>query len=42
MIGDSISSDIQGGNPFGIDTCWFNSQAKKNVTAIQPKYEIHS
>ncbi len=24
MIGDSLSSDIAGGNGFGIDTCWYN------------------
>ena len=42
MIGDSLSSDIQGGNNFGIDTCWFNPHVKKNVTAIQPTYEIQT
>lgn len=41
MIGDSLSSDIRGGNLYGIDTCWFNPQRKKNLTAIQPTYEIH-
>ena len=24
MIGDSLTSDIEGGARFGIDTCWFN------------------
>ncbi|MCK5584578.1 YjjG family noncanonical pyrimidine nucleotidase, partial [Candidatus Bipolaricaulota bacterium] len=24
IIGDSLSSDIQGGADYGIDTCWFN------------------
>ena len=42
MIGDSLTSDIQGGNNFGIDTCWFNPHLKKNVTAIEPTYEIQS
>lgn len=42
MIGDSLSSDIQGGNNFGIDTCWFNPHVKKNITAIQPTYEIQT
>ena len=41
MIGDSLTSDIQGGNNYGIDTCWFNPQQKKNTTAAQPTYEIH-
>jgi 2-haloacid dehalogenase len=40
MIGDSLSSDIQGGNNFGIDTCWFNPNRKENVTTIKPTYEI--
>ncbi|MBE1556692.1 YjjG family noncanonical pyrimidine nucleotidase [Sporosarcina limicola] len=42
MIGDSLTSDIQGGTNYGIDTCWFNPQMKKNVTAIQPTYKIHA
>ncbi|QBP40271.1 YjjG family noncanonical pyrimidine nucleotidase [Paenisporosarcina antarctica] len=40
MIGDSLTSDIQGGNNFGIDTCWFNPRQTENVTAINPTYEI--
>lgn len=40
MIGDSLTSDIQGGNNFGIDTCWFNPHNKENVTTIKPTYEI--
>ncbi|MFJ5771792.1 YjjG family noncanonical pyrimidine nucleotidase [Psychrobacillus sp. NPDC093180] len=42
MIGDSLSSDIQGGNNFGIDTCWFNPHVKKNTTAIHPTFEIQT
>ena len=42
MIGDSLSSDIQGGNNFGIDTCWFNPQHKINSTTAQPTYEIQN
>ncbi|MHA6260801.1 YjjG family noncanonical pyrimidine nucleotidase [Sporosarcina sp. CAU 1771] len=42
MIGDSLSSDIQGGNNFGIDTCWFNRDKKENTTTVQPTYEISS
>ncbi|MDV6376959.1 YjjG family noncanonical pyrimidine nucleotidase [Sporosarcina sp. GW1-11] len=42
MIGDSLTSDIQGGMNAGIDTCWFNPNRKPNNTAIQPTYEIHS
>lgn len=40
MIGDSLTSDIQGGNNFGIDTCWFNPYNKENLTSIKPTYEI--
>lgn len=41
MIGDSLSSDILGGNNFGIDTCWYNPQRKENNSAAKPTYEIH-
>ena len=40
MIGDSLTADIQGGNNFGIDTCWFNPHNKANETTITPTYEI--
>ena len=40
MIGDSLTSDILGGNNFGIDTCWFNPHNIENVTNIKPTYEI--
>ncbi|WP_432360418.1 YjjG family noncanonical pyrimidine nucleotidase [Sporosarcina sp. UB5] len=42
MIGDSLSSDILGGNNFGIDTCWYNPQRNENKSAAEPTYEIHS
>ena len=29
IIGDSLTSDIQGGFNAGIDTCWFNPKGKK-------------
>lgn len=40
MIGDSLTSDVQGGNRYGIDTCWFNPGKKNNTTGIEPTYEI--
>ena len=40
MVGDSLTSDIQGGNRFGIDTCWYNPLQKENHSEIQPTYEI--
>ncbi|QUH19245.1 YjjG family noncanonical pyrimidine nucleotidase [Alkaliphilus sp. B6464] len=40
MVGDSLTSDIQGGINFGIDTCWFNPNKIVNKTGIKPTYEI--
>lgn len=40
VIGDSINSDIQGGNLYGYDTCWFNPRDLDNISEIQPKYTI--
>ncbi len=37
MIGDSLSSDIQGGINAGIDTCWFNPGGK-DPGDITPDY----
>lgn len=39
IIGDSLSSDIQGGFNVGIDTCWFNPKSTK-VSIQNPTYEI--
>lgn len=40
IIGDSLTSDIQGGINYGIDTCWFNPNQKENKLGIIPTYEI--
>lgn len=40
MVGDSLTSDIQGGINFGIDTCWYNPKIIENKTEIIPTYEI--
>lgn len=40
MVGDSILSDIGGGNAYGIDTCWYNSKKERNELNILPTYEI--
>ena len=42
IIGDSLTSDIQGGNNFGIDTCWFNPEKKNNDAGLNITYEIHN
>ncbi len=40
IIGDSLNSDILGGNLSNIDTCWYNPKGKINETEIKPTYEI--
>ncbi|MCK3654346.1 dUMP phosphatase [Pasteurellaceae bacterium Macca] len=42
MVGDTLASDILGGNQFGFDTCWFNPHQKPNDTTIRPTYEIQT
>lgn len=42
MVGDTLSSDIVGGQNAGIDTCWFNPHQKPNDSNVRPTYEIHS
>ncbi len=40
IIGDSLTSDIQGGINAGIDTCWYNPKHTKNQTSFLPTYQI--
>ncbi len=40
IIGDSLSSDIKGGNNAGIATCWYNPDGAINPTDIKADYEI--
>ncbi len=42
MIGDSLNSDIFGGNSFGIKTCYCNFNNIENTSNIKPTYEINS
>lgn len=42
MVGDSLTSDIQGGLNFGVDTCWYNPKGLQNTTNIKPTYEINN
>lgn len=42
IIGDSLSSDIQGGFNFGIDTCWYHPNAQENPKNLPINYEITS
>lgn len=41
IIGDSLSSDIQGGINAGIDTCWFNPKYIDKPLEMNITYEIH-
>jgi 2-haloacid dehalogenase len=41
IIGDSLTSDIRGGNNAGIAACWFNPDGLANHTDIKADYEIH-
>ena len=42
MVGDSLSSDIQGGVNAGLDTCWYNPNHAENPGKVIPTYEIAS
>ncbi len=40
VVGDSLSSDIAGGQAYGVDTCFFNPSGKGH--SAKPTYEIRS
>ena len=40
IVGDSLTSDIQGGVNAGIRTCWFNPKGAENTSMLKPDYEI--
>lgn len=42
IIGDTLKSDILGGNNFGIKTCWYNHYDSPNQSDIKADYEIES
>ncbi|MDR0616582.1 MAG: YjjG family noncanonical pyrimidine nucleotidase [Synergistaceae bacterium] len=42
VVGDSLTSDIQGGINSGIDACYYNPADAKNDSGIMPSYEIRS
>jgi len=41
IVGDSLSSDIQGGINAGIHTCYYNPKRADILTDIKPDYIIH-
>lgn len=40
IVGDSLTSDMQGGNNAGIICCWYNPKGMKNDTNLVIDYEI--
>ena len=42
MVGDSLTSDILGGQQAGMATCWVNPQGKSGRQDIRPDYEIQA
>ncbi|HKO93343.1 MAG TPA: YjjG family noncanonical pyrimidine nucleotidase [Polyangiaceae bacterium] len=40
MVGDSVSSDIAGGNAMGFITCWYNPTAQPPPLHVVPDYTI--
>ena len=40
MIGDSLSSDMKGGNNIGVDTCWYNPYHEIKDLDVDINYEI--
>lgn len=40
LIGDSLTSDIRGGNNAGLDCCWFNPRGLPADPALNIKYTI--
>ena len=42
IVGDSLSSDMRGGENAGIATCWYNPEGLLNQTGIRIDHEIRS
>ncbi len=42
IIGDSLTSDMRGGNQAGIPCIWYNPGRKTNTTAVRVDYEIQN
>ena len=40
IVGDSLTSDMQGGNNAGIVCCWYNPKGMENNTDLKIEYEI--
>ena len=42
MVGDSLTSDIQGGINSGVDTIWYNAKGKPHNPEIMPTYTAYT
>ncbi len=40
VVGDSLYSDIKGGNDFGFRTCWYNPEKLQPEDGIRPEFEV--
>lgn len=40
IVGDSLTSDIKGGNNAGVKCCWYNPRKEENGTDAVPDFEI--
>ena len=40
IVGDSLTSDMQGGNNAGIVCCWYNPDGNKDMKGLRIDYEI--
>ena len=40
MVGDSLSSDMQGACDYGLDACWFNPGHLPRPTGLPLRYEV--
>lgn len=42
IVGDSLTSDMKGGNHAGIRCCWYNPHGKLNTAGVRIDYEIRN
>ena len=42
LIGDSLTSDMRGGENTGIDTCWYNPRGLSNDKGVSVSMEVSS
>ncbi len=41
VVGDSLNSDIKGGNNYGLDTVWYNPNHKNPLLDVRANHEIY-